>query len=80
MDNGSYDELSRRWTLAAPGVGTEEFHKLMAQNVARSSRAGHYPGHFLIGGQLCTGTVTREGVEVRKVAKLDDAQPAAGRA
>jgi hypothetical protein len=75
IDDPDYPELLRRWNNAAWGTGTQTFHRMAAQMMARATRAsdGAMPA---IGGMLRTAVVTGAGIEIVEAGDLDELLPA----
>jgi hypothetical protein len=71
-DDPEYDDLAARWTPAALGIGTEEFHVRAAQNVYRAYRRGLYAKGAGIGGWLDTAVITADGIEVKRTNPFPD--------
>jgi hypothetical protein len=70
ISDPEYPELLRRWNNAAWGMGTQGFHKMAAQIMARATRVsdGAMPA---IGGMLRTAIVTGSGIEIVEAGNLD---------
>jgi hypothetical protein len=67
-DQPDYDDLAGRWTSAALGTGTEDFHRAVAWNqFCLCARGEGRPG-AVIGGQLHIARVDRAGIAVRVAA------------
>ncbi len=65
-EDPDYGELGRRWTPAAQGEDTLEFHRLLARNVQKARDAGRYgPDAPCIGGHLHSARVDRDGITIK---------------
>lgn len=71
-DDPDYDDLAARWTPAALGIGTRDFHVRAAENIYRAYRRGLYPKGAGIGGWLDVATVDCDGIEVKRTHAFPD--------